>query len=111
MTIDFTLTLKKHHIDVSSSSGKRYIINSTSCSCLGFKFHGTCKHFQAASNHDLISKITTKVVNSKVTDLRLEAIRKFLGSNNITISDQKLYEIEVVVTRDTLPSKILELAV
>jgi intein-encoded DNA endonuclease-like protein len=50
-------------------------------------------------------------VNSKVTDLRLEAIRKFLGSNNITISDQKLYEIEVVVTRDTLPSKILELAV
>ena len=41
---------KKNTIVVQGSKGNVYYITEGKCSCVGFKYHGTCKHVKEIEN-------------------------------------------------------------
>jgi hypothetical protein len=92
------------HIDVFSSSGKKYTITLGHCTCIGFGFHRDCRHYQEAEEDGLISKLKTsiKTFSIKLSDharlMRKNALRQFLTKNNISFTEQLIDKLEPSIT-------------
>ena len=113
-----TFFLKDGVVRYVSHSGGEYEISPMSCTCKGYSFRRTCRHFVAVMESGIL---TSTPVKHKVTAGRVfrsptivaarnEAIRLFLKKRGAPHSLSIIRLIERVLTPKTPPKKVLLIA-
>lgn len=98
---------------VHSKSGHTYSIRKNFCSCKGFGFHRTCRHYQEAEKQGLIQLLTEKHRTANITLsqhaklMRQDALRYFLNKRGIKFTDQQIITIEPKITQKTKPEDVI----
>jgi len=110
-------TLFPDYIKVESKSGNEYTITLERCTCRGFGFHKTCRHYEQAESAGLIEKLKAKeqeelhFKHSKSTiEIRKDAIRQYLTKNNASFTEPIIDKIESILTSSTTPQEVLSMA-
>lgn len=105
------------YVKVTSKSGNDYTITIDHCTCRGFSFHKTCRHFEQAQALGLIEKLKTQIVDQhdlslspNAIALRKDAIKKWLTKKQISFSDQIVDKIESILKSTSNPQEILAIA-
>lgn len=110
--------IKGNILEIISGSGKKYQLTQKSCTCKGFSFRRTCGHVQEAEAKGLLrelekrrtKKIRTLSRSENRIKARKDAIRKFLEKNGVLFDERTIDEIERILTQETVPEKVLEIA-
>jgi len=110
-------TLKKDGtLDCLSDSGSVYEVSLNKCSCLGYSYRGTCKHFQSAQADGWLEKL--KIAQAQfslekspyIVEARKEAIKQYLIKNKIKAVKSLVDMLERKVTQKMSPKQFLKLA-
>jgi ribosomal protein L37E len=97
-----------------SSSGKEYNLTSQECSCAGFGFRRTCRHYKEAKALGLFDKIEQqqkklglKTFSPQMIIERKKAIAQFMVKNGIESRQSIINAIEPYVNPKMTPEKFL----
>lgn len=107
-------TLKTGYIECVSGSGHTYKITHDSCSCKGFGFRRTCRHYSQAKQKKLLDKLESQIDNEitlfksvHLKKFRMDAIRQYLDKINIRYTPSNVIDIEKILTTKTTPKDIM----
>jgi len=94
----------------SSESGNDYIVTDKSCSCKGFQFRRTCKHFKEVEKIGLLEKMKVNTSTSScvlgvkspfIIKMRKEAIEEWFRKHNRKFTKAMINKIEKIMTIET----------
>jgi len=103
-------------ITVTSKSGNIYDISLDSCTCKGFGFHRTCRHFQQALDLGLIERLKyqPKHIDLSLSEnahrMRKDAIRIYLSKHGLNPQESVIDYIESKMNISTTPQQVLDMA-
>lgn len=95
-------------LDCYSSSGKVYHLTVSTCTCVGFSYRRTCRHFKNAWTEGYMTKLKKSIqknsssgkLNSPfITEGRKESLRQFFAKNNVKVDEQVIERLEPKLTR------------
>lgn len=98
-----------------SKSGGEYLITKLSCSCVGFSYRRTCRHYEYASKFNLLDKIQDKELTQLhftspyIVAMRIAALKAMFKRVSQEVTDEIINLIEPRVTRETSTDQILEI--
>lgn len=109
-------TLKDGYVECISGSGHTYKITHNSCSCSGFGFRKTCRHYTQAKQKGLLDQLETQIVtaptfksNEYIKQTRMDAIRAWLTKENLNYKPEDVVNIEKMMTEKTTLQEIMAL--
>jgi hypothetical protein len=101
-----------------SDSGSVYEITKGKCTCKGYAFRGTCKHYVSAQADGWLDKLTISLSKPSfqsfrspmIIQMRKNAISEFLKKNSIKPNAKIIDFLEKKVTMSMKPKQFLTLA-
>lgn len=101
-------------LECVSDSGATYKISKEYCTCVGFGFRRTCKHFKEAWVSGWMRKLTESIKanfsplsSPYIREKRREALALYLKKNKIKFTDIILDKFEPIITQTTDPKSFL----
>ena len=100
---------------VHSKSGHTYSIRKNFCSCKGFGFHRTCRHYKEAEQQGLIQLLTDKkrtvniTLSQHIKSMRQDALRHFLKKRGIKFTEKQILSIEPKISQKTRPEDVTKM--
>jgi len=101
-----------------ADSGNTYVLTDFSCSCKGFAFRRTCKHFRMAKEKGLLEKLAKQPKpkfrinrNPFIIQSRIKALTEFLKKNGIEPTKKRVMSIEPKLTPEgPTADEVIEMA-
>lgn len=110
-------TLKQGYVLCISGSGHTYKVTHDKCTCKGFGFRRTCRHYRQAKQKGYLDKLNTQITQAlakfktngyggAMKAARMHAIRAYLEKHNIRYTPAQVTSIEKTLTVNTTKQDI-----